>query len=257
MTDPAMQKRLIQIIRDVSQGIYSDDIMELTTDDTPADIREIAEAVGMMMVNIEAREFHMEKLTEQIKENSIKTVTAIASALGARDEYTEGHGDRVSAYSVRLGKRMNLPEKEIEKLRIAGLLHDIGKIGFSDELLSHTEAKPTDAMIQEIKNHPEWGHNILTELDFLGDIRDYIYSHHERLDGNGYPRGLKAEDIPTGARILSVADCFDAMTTDRPYQKGMKAEKSYGILRKMSGSALDPKIVETFITDVTDLGIIR
>ena len=249
--------RLIQIINDIASGDYSNDIMELTTEDTPEEFRDIAEAVGMMMVKIEAREYHLEQLTEELKNNSIQTVTAIATALGARDEYTEGHGDRVAAYSVRTGQRLNLPEREVEKLRIAGLLHDIGKIGFSDTLFSHVDSKPTEKMMEEIKNHPEWGCNILNGLDFLDEVRDYIYAHHERLDGSGYPRGLKEKDIPYGAKILAVADSFDAMTTDRPYQKGMAVEKSFSILRNLSGAALDGKIVETFIQDVRELGVIK
>ena len=250
-------KRLIKIINDIASGDYSNDIMELTTDDTSDEIRDIAEAVGMMMVKIEAREYHLEQLTEELKNNSIQTVTAIATALGARDEYTEGHGDRVAAYSVRTGTRLKLSEKEIEKLRIAGLLHDIGKIGFSDTLFSHADSKPTERMMEEIKSHPEWGCNILNGLDFLGDVRDYIYAHHERLDGSGYPRGLKEAQIPYGAKILAVADSFDAMTTNRPYQKGMAVEKSFSILRNLSGSALDGEIVEVFIQDVMELGLIK
>ncbi|MEF2229680.1 MAG: HD domain-containing phosphohydrolase, partial [Pseudodesulfovibrio sp.] len=214
------QKELLRIIKDVAAGNYSDEIMELTGQGYPPEIRELAEAVGLMMVKIEAREFHLEQLYDRIKADTLNTVTAVAGALGARDAYTEGHGERVGVYAERLALRLRLDPDEVERIRIAGTLHDIGKIGFSDTIFSNEDTRINEGMLLEIRSHPQWGHDILRNLEFLGPALDYVYAHHERLDGRGYPRGLEGEEIPLGARILSVADCFDAMTTNRPYQQG-------------------------------------
>ncbi len=249
-------KRLMRIIQEIAAGNYSDEIMELTGPEYPPEVQELAEAVGMMMVKIEAREFRLEQLLERIKQNSLKTVTSIAVALGRRDEYTEGHGERVGVYSERLARRMGLDEKDVEDVRVAGILHDIGKIGFSDRMFCGEEMGMSEAMMLEIRSHPQWGYDILSGLDYLGPVLDYVYAHHERLDGRGYPRGLEAEQIPLGARILAVTDCFDAMTTDRPYQRGRPAEVALSILGSMAESgALDPAVVEAFMEDVEENGM--
>jgi HD-GYP domain-containing protein (c-di-GMP phosphodiesterase class II) len=249
-------KRLMRIIQQIAAGNYSDEIMELTGPEYPANVQELAEAVGMMMVKIEAREFHLEQLLERIKENSLKTVTSIAVALGRRDEYTEGHGERVGVYSERLARRMGLSTQDVEDVRVAGILHDIGKIGFSDRMFCGEDTAMSEAMMLEIRSHPQWGHDILSGLDYLGPVLDYVYAHHERLDGRGYPRGLEADQIPMGARILAVADCFDAMTTDRPYQRGRPAEEALSILGSMAESgALDPDAVEAFMEDIEEHGM--
>lgn len=256
------QLKLIKILREVAAGKYSDEIMELTTHRYPPPIQEIAEAVGMMMVKIEAREFRLEQLieqlahlNEQIKHNILKTVTSIASALETRDEYTRGHAERVAAYSERLARRVKVPESEIPALRIGAVLHDIGKIGFSDKLFSNEDTRPREEVFREIKKHPASGYHILEGLDFLGPALEYVHAHHERLDGKGYPRGLSGEAIPLGARIVSVADSFDAMTTNRPYHKGSTALDAFAKLRKAAGAQFDPDLVEAFIEEVEENGM--
>ncbi|WP_243544502.1 HD-GYP domain-containing protein [Pseudodesulfovibrio tunisiensis] len=249
------RENLLRLIREIAGGTYSDDIMELTGPGYPPEIREIAEAVGMMMVRIEAREYHLEQLAEQLKANSLKTVTAIATALGERDAYTAGHGDRVGAYAARLGQRLGLDADTVEQLRIAGILHDIGKIGFSDTIFSNEDTSLNKDMLLEIRSHPQWSYNILQDLDFLGPVLEYVYDHHERLDGKGYPRGLRDGEIPLGARILAVVDCFDAMTTNRPYQPGRTPQHALAVLGEMAGSALDPDVVEAFMDDIEQNGM--
>jgi len=246
----------MRVIQDIASGRYSDEIMALTGPEYPPDVQELAEAVGMMMVKIEAREDRLEQLLERIKHNSLQTVTSIATALGRRDEYTEGHGERVGTYSARLARRLGLSDDEVEQVRIAGILHDIGKIGFSDRMFCNEDTTNREAMMLEIRSHPQWGYDILSSLDFLGPVLDYVYAHHERLDGRGYPRGLEGEDIPLGARILSVVDCFDAMTTDRPYQRGRPVEVALGILGGMADAgALDPEVVEAFMIEIEENGM--
>lgn len=249
------RRQLIHIIKDIAAGNYTDDIMELTGPEYPDEIQEVAEAVGMMMVKIEAREFHLEQLYETIKHNALRTVTSIAQALGARDQYTEGHGERVGAYAERVGRRMDLGDLECERLRVAGVLHDIGKIGFSDRMFRDDDMAPDEGMMLEIRSHPQWGHDILAGLEFLGPALEYVHAHHERLDGRGYPRGIKDGQIPLGARIIAVADCFDAITTDRPYQKGRPPEDAFRILGEISGTALDESVVEVFIREVEENGV--
>lgn len=249
------RQKLMDIIHDIASGHYSDEIMGLTGPEYPTEIQELAEAVGMMMVKIEAREEHLERLLERIKVNSLQTVTSIATALGRRDEYTEGHGERVGSYSARLARRLGLSDDVIEQVRIAGILHDIGKIGFSDRMFCDDDPR-NEAMMLEIRSHPQWGYDILSSLDFLGPVLDYVYAHHERLDGRGYPRGLEGEEIPLGARILAVVDCFDAMTTDRPYQRGRPVDVALGILGGMATSgALDPEVVEAFMVEIEENGL--
>ncbi len=249
------KERLLRVIKEVAGGNYSNEILELTGPEYPTEIQELAEAVGMMMVKIEAREFHLEQLNEQIKHNTLNTVTAVVGALGARDAYTEGHGERVGIYAERMAIRLKLSDEEVEHIRIAGILHDIGKIGFSDQIFSNEDTRINEDMLLEIRSHPQWGYDILKDLEFLGPSLEYMYDHHERLDGRGYPRGLTAPEIPLGARILAVADCFDAMTTDRPYQKGKTPQEAFAILGKLAGNALDPKLVDTFIDDIEENGM--
>jgi HD-GYP domain-containing protein (c-di-GMP phosphodiesterase class II) len=177
------------------------------------------------------------------------------NALGARDTYTEGHGERVGAYAERLAKRLKLSEHEVEHIRIAGILHDIGKIGFSDLIFSDEETRINEQMLLEIRSHPQWGYDILKSLHFLGPALDYVFSHHEKLDGTGYPRGLCGDEIPLGGRILAVADTFDAMTTNRPYRQGKTPQDALIILGKIAGSSLDPDLVDAFIDEVESGGM--
>ena len=242
--------RLIQIIEEVARGNYSNDIMDLTREDQPATVRTIAEAVGLMMVKIEAREYELQLMIEElkvlnrkIKENTIKTVSTMANALAARDTYTEGHAARVGDLAGRMARHMGLDEDAAEHVRIGGVLHDIGKIGFSDLLFQAHEGRNPPELVKEIVKHPGAGREILKDLDFLGPSLEYVHSHHERLDGKGYPRRLKAEEIPLGACILAVADSYDAMTTDRPYQKGRTPEVALGILKENAGNRWDPSCI--------------
>lgn len=255
MTPGKGQERLLRAIKEVAAGNYSQEIVELTGPQYPDDIRELAEAVSMMMARIEARELHLEQLTETIKVNTLNTVTAVADALGARDAYTEGHGERVGAYAERLARRMKLPEQEVENVRVAGILHDIGKIGFSDQVFSSQGTGSNGDLLLEIRSHPQWGRDILCNLEFLGPVVDYVYAHHERMDGRGYPRGLSGDEIPLGARILAVADSFDAMTTSRPYQRGKTPQEAITILCQAAGDELDPDLVDAFIDEIESGGM--
>lgn len=242
--------RLIEIINEIAQGNYSNDIMPLTAEDQPETVRAIAEAVGMMMVKIEVREYQLEMLVEELRElnetikrNTIKTVSSMAAALAARDEYTEGHTARVGELAAGMARHMGVDEEDVERIRLGGILHDIGKIGFPDTLFEDHGAKVPKELVKAITRHPAEGAEILKALDFLGPTVEYVHAHHERPDGKGYPRHLSDGQIPLGAKILAVADSFDAITTDRPYQKGRSTEEALKILRGLAGTKWDPECV--------------
>ncbi len=243
-------QKLLDVIEDVAAGHYSQDIIKLTAEGGDEDLRRIAEAMSMMMVKVEAREYRLELIIEELREARTRqqmavqtAIEAMAEAINARDEYTAGHGYRVAVLSEKLALSMGLDQQEVNLISLAALIHDIGKIGFSDAVFHNTIGKPPPEVMAEIVKHPQTGFEILKGLDFLGRALDYIYCHHERLDGTGYPRGLAAEDIPQGARIVAVADTYDAITTNRPYQKGSSPEKALEIMTNLAGKALDPDVV--------------
>jgi len=245
--------RLLEIIEEIAAGRYSNDIMELTDENQPEPVRTIAEAMGLMMVKVEAREYRLElmvkdleELNEKVRQSTIHAVSAMAHALAARDAYTEGHAERVAGLAVRIARELGVEDEEVESVRLGGILHDIGKIGFSDRLFSPHEAKNPPDMVKEILCHPSTGVEILQALDFLGPALNYVHCHHERPDGKGYPRQLMDKEIPLGAKILAVADAFDAMTTDRPYQKGKPTGVALGILKKHAGTKWDRDCVAAF-----------
>jgi len=235
--------RLIEIVADVTEGRYTGAIMELTGQYTEEPVRTIAEAIGSMMAKVEARQRHLEILSTQIEEanqrarnNVIATVTTMAKALAARDAYTVGHAERVGQIAGLIAAELGLSEEDTKLVQVAGLLHDIGKIGFPDYLFLPHEGNTPAEIIQEITRHPTTGAEILKDLDFLGDALSYIRYHHERPDGLGYPERRKDPDIPLGAKIIAAADAFDAITTDRPYQKARSFQVALGILKEGSGA---------------------
>jgi putative nucleotidyltransferase with HDIG domain len=245
--------RLLEIIADIAAGRYSNDVMELTGPGAAEPVRTIAEAMGLMMVKVEAREYHLEMLIKQLEEtnqqvrrNTIATVSSMAKALAARDAYTRGHAERVGLIAGLIAAEMGLTEEETDLVELAGLLHDIGKIGFPDYLFLPHEGDNPKEIVQEITRHPTTGAEILKDLDFLGPGLSYIRCHHERPDGRGYPDGLKSTDMPLGAKIIAVADAFDAITTDRPYQKGQTYDEALSILKRGAGTKWDSKCVDAF-----------
>jgi putative nucleotidyltransferase with HDIG domain len=189
-----------------------------------------------------------------MQKNISRTAATVAQSLGARDKYSEGHVKRVSRYAQRLAAKLKLPPDEIENIRIGGLLHDIGKVGFSDRVFMSEEGRPKKSILKEIKKHPVDGRSILRNLDIASPIADYVYCHHEREDGSGYPMGLHGNQIPLGAKIIGIADTFDAITTDRPYQLAKTLKEAFAILREMSGKGFDPKLVEAFISMIRESG---
>ncbi len=241
-------ERFAEIIRDIAAGRYIDDIPELSDMEEP--MRSLAEAIRLLSEKAEARERHLEMLPKQLEEanrharrTAIVTVSAMANALAARDAYTQGHAERVGCISGLIATELGLTSKETEQVQLAGLLHDIGKIGFPDYLFLPPEGTTHREIMREIIQHPTTGAEILKDLDFLNPALSYIRCHHERPDGLGYPGRLKDAEIPLGAKIVAVADSFDAITTDRPYQKASTFEEALAILKKGSGTKWDPQCI--------------
>lgn len=182
----------------------------------------------------------------KMRELYVGTVHGLAAALEAKDKYTRGHSDRVAQYAVAVARQLRMPESEVEKVEFTGLLHDIGKIGVPDDLLSKSGELRTDEFAK-IREHPVTGARILSEINFLREVAATIRCHHERLDGRGYPSGLTDKDIPLNARILAVADAYDAMTSDRPYRRGYPPQEAVNRLFSGSGKQFDPEVVRALV----------
>ena len=177
----------------------------------------------------------------------VEFVSSLASALDARDPYTAGHSLRVSEYARAIARAMNVPEQEQELIRVGALLHDIGKIGISDAVLQKPgKLSPEEELL--IRQHPVIGRRILECVHGFDAYLAVVELHHENWDGDGYPHGLKGEETPRTARIVKVADAYDAMTSDRPYRRGMSHEKAIRILQENAGTQLDPAAVQAFIS---------
>ncbi len=172
-------------------------------------------------------------------------VRALTSAIDAKDPYTCGHSDRVARVSVRLAQQLGCDARQLDTIYLSGLLHDIGKIGIDDNVL-RTPGKLTEAEYEHIKTHTEIGYKILVGIKWLDDMLPVVLHHHEQWDGKGYPHGLAGEQIPILARIVAVADAFDAMGSDRPYREGMSQEKLDSILRAGAGQQWDAAVIEAF-----------
>jgi len=175
-----------------------------------------------------------------------QTISSLASALEARDSYTRGHSERVTRLGLEIGEKLGLREGDKALIRQAGLLHDIGKIGIPDQVLNKRDTLSTKER-SEIEHHPLFGNTILQQLHFLTDASKAILHHHERFDGTGYPSGLFGHEIPVVARIIAVADSWDAMTSDRPYRDAMEEEQALDEVLSNSGRQFDPEVVRAFL----------
>jgi putative nucleotidyltransferase with HDIG domain len=183
---------------------------------------------------------------DDLVKSNISTMKTLVSTEEAKDPYTRGHCGRVTEYAVEIARELNLGQKDIEIIKNAGVLHDVGKIGVGDVILH----KPTQLNEQEwnvIKQHPITALKILLPLKFLPREKEIILHHHERYDGNGYPEGLKGDRIPLGARILSVADAFDAMNSDRPYRRRLSRTQILNELQNSKNGQHDPRIVDAML----------
>jgi len=185
---------------------------------------------------------------QELRTAYVQTISALAEAVDAKDTYTRGHSQRVGVYASKLARELSFPKDVIERVYIAGLLHDVGKIGVRDSVITKPD-RLTPEEYEEIKKHPEIGAKILEPVDFLRDIVPCVRHHHEWYDGcgRGYPDGLRGDRIPLPSRVILVADTVDAMTSDRPYRKALSLDVVVSELTKYSGTQIDPTCVEAFL----------
>ena len=188
----------------------------------------------------------IKKINEELENAYLESIQTLRYTVDAKDTYTRGHSDRVSEYSVLIGKHLGLSEEELKTLRIGGLFHDIGKIGVPDSILLK-ETKLTDNEYSEIKNHPSIGAHILSTATIFKDIIPIVKHHHERFDGHGYPGQLQGEEIPYFARIAAIADSFDAMTSRRSYRDSLSIETVIQEFENGRGSQFDPELTDVLL----------
>ena len=223
----------------------------------PFNLDEIIFIVGRALdkrrLELENREYqhHLEdKVSEQaekIRLSFLSAIAALASALEAKDKNTGGHSQRVAEISAAIANAMGLPQETNEKVKLAGTVHDVGKIGVSESILNKP-GRLTHEEFQHVQKHPEVGQHILTPIAGDEEILRIVRSHHERYDGTGYPDGLKRDQIPLGSRIIAVADAYEAMTSQRPYRRAMSGESALIEIERGEGTQFDPNVAEAFLS---------
>ncbi len=202
------------------------------------------------MNTIKTKNKQLHDKNEELERAYLDTIGILRQTVEAKDPYTRGHSDRVSEYSVLIGKKLGLDEKTLHILKIGGLFHDIGKIGIPDSILLK-ESKLSDEEYSQIKNHPMIGVHMLGDAAIFTDILPIVKHHHERYDGRGYPSQLVGDDIPYVARIAAVADTFDAMTSKRSYRDSLPIDVVRAEIERCSGTQFDPNIAKVFL-DIMD-----
>ncbi len=231
------------------QGAYDYIVKPFNLDQV---VLSIDRALEKRSLELENRDYQLQlekKVAQQankIRESFLNSITSLVYALEAKDEYTSGHSQRVAEISVAIAGELELPHQDIQDIKLAGLIHDIGKMGIRASILNKPE-RLTDSEFKQIKAHPEIGEHILTPIVKDKPILNMVRHHHERYDGNGYPDGLCGEQVPLGARILAVADAYDAITSERPYRQAMSNKVARDIINRCKGSQFDPKVADAFL----------
>jgi HD-GYP domain-containing protein (c-di-GMP phosphodiesterase class II) len=248
----ALSRRLItplQHLAATSSEIAQGNLAVRTSVRGEDEIARLGGNFNNMAGNIEALVRRLKKALRQNQELFLETIRTLAAAIDAKDRYTRGHSERVSSYSMAISKHLGLSQEEVFRVHIAAILHDVGKLGIKDGILN----KPgglSDEEFEVMRKHPAIGAQIMSPIRMLKDIIPGIRNHHETWDGNGYPDGLQAEQIPMVARIIGIADTFDAMTTTRPYQQAMTLDYVLSKMKAMSGSRFDPMVIDAFMAAV-------
>ena len=186
------------------------------------------------------------QVVRSLRHGDEATLRSIAQAIELKDPYTRGHCDRVAAYALRIAEALRLPEETRRAIKHGSWLHDCGKIGVPEAILNHP-GKLSEPDFEVVKKHPGWGAEVGRQANLSEEVINIILHHHERFDGRGYPTGAKGTEIPLEARIVAVADIFDAMTADRPYAKGYGHAEAMRVMGVLRGAALDPQLVDIFL----------
>ncbi|MBL8149122.1 MAG: HD domain-containing protein [Blastocatellia bacterium] len=243
--------RPIEILALGAQAVAAGDFARRIRVRTSNEIGQLAEDFNTMADRIQQYINELRRAAEDNRMLFIGSVRALAEAIDGKDTYTRGHSERVMKYSVLIAQHMGLSDEEIEDIRIAGVLHDVGKIGIDDKILKKPAAL-TDDEYRIMKQHPQIGAKIMSEIPQMKKYIPGMFYHHECLDGHGYPLGLRGDQIPMMARIIAVADVFDAMTTNRPYQRAMETEFALERIKTFVGTRYDGQVVDALIESYRD-----
>lgn len=241
---------ITQPVRDltsVSTAIASGDFSRRVPVNSQNELGQLAENFNVMAEKIGQTVASLRQALEQNRQLLVDAIRALTAAIDAKNPYTRGHSERVARYSVVIAKHLGLTDDEVRKVQIAALLHDVGKIGIEDAILTKPD-QLTEAEFAKMRAHPLKGAAIVSSIRLLREIIAGIRWHHENWGGGGYPDGLSGEAIPLVARIIAAADVFDAMTTTRPYQKALTMEFVLRRMRELAGTRLDPNVVDAFFS---------
>ncbi len=241
----------IRALAESTRAISRGEFHERTPVRGAAEISELAETFNMMAGDIEEYIERLKQAAEENRELFLGSIRMLAAAIDEKDPYTRGHSGRVAKYSLTIGRQLGLSAEELDRLRIAALLHDVGKIGVDDRVLK----KPGSLTPEEfelMKQHPSKGANIMRPVAQLKEMLPGIELHHEHVDGGGYPYGLQGAQIPIMARIIAVADTLDAITTHRPYQSAMEMDFALTRIRQLTGTKFDPTVVDALEAAILD-----
>jgi len=229
-------------VKELKAGKNSEPLKVYSRDE----LGRLTQSFNEMSALITSQKNELKKFAHDLEESYVATVKVLAAAIDARDHYTLGHSSRVARLSVELGKKVNLSPQELEDLEVACLFHDVGKIKIPDSILLK-EGKLEEQEMVEMRKHPEYGSEILTKAPSLVKYIPVVRHHHEWYDGRGYPDGLSKDDIPLTASIASLADVFDALTSDRPYRPCLSKKKALKTIEELSGKQFSPELVKIFI----------
>jgi HD-GYP domain-containing protein (c-di-GMP phosphodiesterase class II) len=251
-------KKLTQPVQELASGahrIASGDFSQRINIRSRTELGDLGNSFNLMTDQVERYITDLQRSADENRELFLGTVKSLAAAIDGKDPYTRGHSERVSRMSVAIAQRLQLPDDECEKIRISALLHDVGKIAIDDNILKKPAALTDDEYLI-MKQHPQKGYKIMSQITAMKEFLPGMYMHHEMINGQGYPQGLHGDEIPLMAKIVAVADTFDAMTTDRPYQRAMKFEEAVARIQSFVDTRYDAAVVRAFV-EACDEGQIR
>lgn len=242
-------KKLTQPVQELAIGAHRiafGDFSQRIAVTSRTELGDLGDSFNLMTDQLETYIKDLQQSAAENRELFLGTVKGLAAAIDGKDPYTRGHSERVSRMSVAIAQRLGLPDDECEKIRISALLHDIGKIAIDDNILKKPSALTDDEFVV-MKQHPQKGYKIMSQIRAMKEFLPGMYMHHEMVNGQGYPQGLKGDEIPLMAKVVAVADTFDAMTTDRPYQQAMKFEDAIARIQSFVGTRYDARVVSAFV----------
>jgi len=247
-------KKLTQPVQELAVGahrIASGDFSQRIVVRSRTELGHLGDSFNLMTDKLESYISDLQRSAAENRELFLGTVKSLAAAIDGKDPYTRGHSERVSRISMAIAQRLDLPEDECEKIRISALLHDVGKIAIDDNILKKPAAL-TDDEYEIMKQHPQKGYKIMSQIAAMKEFLPGMYMHHEMVNGQGYPQGLKGDEIPLMGKIVAVADTFDAMTTERPYQQAMEFNAAVARIESFVGTRYDSVVVAAFVEACRD-----